>query len=188
MKTRPLIAIIGSASAQEKSPEYELARELGQKLVDFGYRICTGGLGGVMEAASRGAYESKNHDDGSIIGFLPSFETTKGNPYIDIPVATGLDIGRNCIIANSDAIVAIGGGAGTLSEMANAWALHRLIIAYRIRGWSGKLADTRIDERIRYQNIPDDRVYGVDTADETLKILVEKLDLYSRRHTGIHYP
>ncbi|MBP5475701.1 MAG: acyl-CoA synthetase, partial [Methanomicrobium sp.] len=96
-----------------------------------------------------------------------------------------LDMARHTIIVNSDAVVAIGGGAGTLSEIAFAWQLYRLIIGYRIGGWSGKLADTRIDWRVRYPDIPDDRVYGVDSVDEVTEHLNRLLPLYNIRHKSI---
>ena len=85
----------------------------------------------------------------------------------DIVIATGLDIYRNVIVANSDAVIAVGGGAGTLAEMSNAWPLKRLMIAFsNVDGWSGKVADTRLDHRIRYPEIEEDRVFGVTSADE----------------------
>jgi len=82
--------------------------------------------------------------------------------------------------------VGIGGGAGTLAEFAFAWALYKLIIAYdNVDGWSAKLAGTRIDDRIRYDNITDDRIYAVKTADETIKILKDNIDKYIKCHHGI---
>jgi len=64
--------------------------------------------------------------------------------------------------------------------------MKRLIIAFKNSGgWSEKVADTRIDERTRYPHIPDDRVYGVTTAEEAVRILDEKIDIYTQRHQGI---
>lgn len=179
---KPIVSVIGNAHIPQDSPQCILAYEIGKKLMDAGYRLSTGGLDGVMEAVSRGASESENHEPGSIIGLIPSFNTESCNPYIDTPIATGLDIGRNVVVANADAVVAVGGGAGTLSEMANAWALNRLIIACRITGWSAKLADTRIDEKIRYETIPEDRVYGADTADDVIQLLNTYIGKYTKRH------
>ena len=83
-------------------------------------------------------------------------------------------------------VIGVGGGAGSLSEMANAWALQRLVVAYRTaEGWSSKLADTRLDTRIRYSDIPEDRVYGADTAEEALEIINKYIDRYDRYHLGI---
>jgi hypothetical protein len=63
--------------------------------------------------------------------------------------------------------------------MAMAWMLRRLLIAFRVEGWSGKLADARIDPRIRYNDIPDDRVYGVDRPEEAIELLDRLLPLYA---------
>ena len=95
---------------------------------------------------------------------------------------------RNALVANADAVVGIGGGAGTMCEFAFAWSLKRLIIAYRNSGgWSEKLADTRLDDAVRYENIPEDKVYGVSTPASMIEILNEKIGLYISRHQGIRY-
>jgi predicted Rossmann-fold nucleotide-binding protein len=75
-----------------------------------------------------------------------------------------LDQARNLIVAISDAIVAIGGGGGTLSEIAYAWSLKRLIIAFDLPGWSGLLADKIIDKRIRYPEITEDIIFRLQTV------------------------
>lgn len=183
---KPLIAVIGDARIDSSSNKYRLAEELGRCLVDNGYRVVTGGLHGVMEAASKGAASSDKHQNGDILGILPGFDPTQANTYVDICIPTGLDMSRNSVVANVDAVVAIGGGAGTLSEIAHAWSLFRLVIAYRdLSGWSGKLADTKIDERCRYPEIAEDCVYGVTSAVEVIGILNKYLDKYTRRHTQV---
>ncbi len=73
---------------------------------------------------------------------------------------------------------AIGGGAGTLTELAFAWIHRRLVIAFRVPGWSGRLAGTRIDDRVRFRSIPDDQVFGVDTPEEALAVLSARLPSY----------
>ena len=179
-----MVAVGGDSRLERTDRKWELAEALGLKLVDSGYRVVTGGLGGVMEAVCVGARRSESYTEGDIVGILPGADPSDASEYVDIVVATGLDYGRNLIIANSDAFVAIGGGAGTLSEIAFAWALKRLIIAYEVEGWSGKLANTRIDGRIRYEGIEDDRVYGVASEAEVIDILTRLLPLYNRRHHG----
>ena len=88
-------------------------------------------------------------------------------------------------MANSDAVIAIGGGAGTLSEMTNAWPLKRLMIAFsNVDGWSAKVADTRLDHRIRYPEIEEDRIFGVTSADEAMAVLEKYLNLYTGTHSG----
>ncbi len=178
------IAVIGDANTSLNDERYELAIKLGKALIDNNYRIISGGLGGIMKAVSSGARESEKYNEGDIIGILPGFNPEEANSNVDIAIATGLNYGRNAIIANSDAIIAIGGGAGTLSEIAYAWEMKRLIIAYRVTGWSGKLADTIIDQRARYPDIPDDKVFGVSSENEVIQLL-KQLDRYTKRSKGI---
>jgi len=184
MTERYLIAMIGDANLREDSEKYILAENLGRSLIDHGYRLITGGLGGVMEAASKGARNSSKYRHGDIVGILPGNDPSEANPYVDISIPTGLDLARNVIISNADAVIAIGGGAGTLSEIANSWVLGRLIIAYRVEGWSGKLADQKIDSRDRYPDISEDRVYGVNSEQEALEYLA-KIDVYTKRHKKV---
>ena len=63
--------------------------------------------------------------------------------------------------------------------------LKRLIIAYEVEGWSGKLANTRIDDRIRYDNIDDDKVYGVKSEKEVIELLARLLPKYNKWHQGV---
>jgi uncharacterized protein (TIGR00725 family) len=108
-----LIAVIGG----RKAPKALLreAEAVGRLIAESGGVLVTGGLGGVMEAASRGAKGA----GGLTVGILPHEHAKNANPYVDIPVATGLGIGRNVIIARTaEALVALGGEYGTLSEIA----------------------------------------------------------------------
>ena len=180
-----MIAVIGDANLPIEHEKYIMATECGRLLVDNDFRVLTGGMGGVMEAACRGGRQSESHTDGDTIGILPGLDPSEANPFIDIVIPTGLDYGRNTIVANSDAVIAIGGGAGTLSEIALAWQLKRLIIALRVDGWSGNLADTKIDSRVRHKHWEDDRVFGAETPEEAVRILVESLPKYERRHRGV---
>lgn len=185
---KKIVAIIGDAQIEKDGTKYKLAFETGKALIDNGYRIQSGGMGGVMEAAFKGARSSEKYKEGDTIALVPSFNTNLVNDYADISIATGLDILRNGLVANASAVVAIGGGAGTLSEMAFAWTLLRPIIAFKnVDGWSSKLADTKIDTRVRYEDINDDRVYGVETPEEVINVLKERIDIYDKRHTGIQF-
>ena len=93
---------------------------------------------------------------------------------------------RNAIVANADAVIAIGGGAGTLSEIAFAWAMMRLVLACEdVDGWSSKVANTKMDHRVRYDYIPEDMVYGVSNADEVIEILNKYIDKYTKYHKAI---
>lgn len=185
---RDIVSIVGDARIEIGGEKERLAFELGKALIDAGYRVQTGGLGGVMEAVCKGARSSDKYKDGDIIALVPSFDATEANQYVDIAIPTGLDVMRNAMVANACAVIAIGGGAGTLSEMAFAWTFSRLLIGYKnVDGWSAKLAGTKIDNRPRYEDIPEDQVYGVESAEEAVEILNKYIKKYTKRHKGIVY-
>lgn len=182
---KPIISVIGDTHIEQGSPKWVIAEELGEKLADAGYRIMTGGLGDLPKALANGARKSPSYTDGTLIAILPGFDPTIAKEYADITIATGLDQARNLIIANSDAIIAVGGGAGTLSEIAYAWSLKRLIIAFDLPGWSSSLSGQRIDQRQRYPDIPEDQIYKVTTSAEATEKLSQYLPKYTKRHSRI---
>jgi len=109
-------AIIGVMGGGEASPETaSLARALGQAIADEGWILLSGGRNaGVMTAVSQGAAES----GGVVVGILPDRDLQRASPHLTIPIRTGLGDGRNIInILSSDMVVALPGGAGTLSEI-----------------------------------------------------------------------
>ncbi len=172
---------------KQGNAKWAAVEELGEKLTNAGYRIMTGGLGDLPKAVAKGARRSASYTDGILLAILPGFDPTIAQEYADITIATGLDQARNLIVANSDAIVAIGGGAGTLSEIAYAWSLKRLIIAFDLPGWSSSLSGQRIDQRQRYPDIPEDQVYKVTTSAEALEKLRHYLPKYTKRHSRIQF-
>lgn len=183
---KPVVAVIGNKAIGKEGIRYRLAFETGKALVDNGYRVQSGGLGGVMEAVFAGARESENYKEGDTVALVPSFDTETANRYADIVVPTGLDIMRNALVANADAVIGVGGGAGTLCEFAFAWSMKRLILAYKNSGgWSEKLAGTRIDDTVRYPDLTDDKVFAVSSPEEAMAVLREKIGLYKARHQGI---
>jgi uncharacterized protein (TIGR00725 family) len=128
---KKMIAVIGGRKT-EKSLLKE-AEEAGRLIARRGATLVCGGLGGVMEAASRGA----RSEGGQTVGILPHDHAKEANQFIDIPIATGLGIGRNVIIARSaDALIAIGGEYGTLSEIAFALQMGKPVAG--IRTWNIK--------------------------------------------------
>jgi uncharacterized protein (TIGR00725 family) len=128
---KPLIAVIGGRRV-EKSLLDE-AEEAGRLVAVKGAVLVCGGLGGVMEAASRGAHAA----GGLTVGILPQNDSKSANQYIDVPIATGLGIGRNLIVARSaDALIAIGGEYGTLSEIALALQMGKPVVG--IKTWEIK--------------------------------------------------
>jgi uncharacterized protein (TIGR00725 family) len=177
---KPLIAVIGYNDVATNSVHYQHAHELGRLLIERGYRLLSGGMGGVMEAASQGARGAQNHSGGDVIAVLPGHNMDEANPYADIVLPSGLGFTRNVIIAHADAVIAVGGGAGTLSEMAYAWMFGRLIIALRVEGWSGQLADKPVDQRNRRPNIADDCVRGANTAQDAVDLVDQWLTAYGQ--------
>ena len=128
---KPIIAVIGGRRT-EKALLKE-AEEAGRLIARREAVLVCGGLGGVMEAASRGA----KSEGGITVGILPQNDSDNANPYIDIPIATGLGIGRNVIIARTaDALVAVGGAYGTLSEIAFALQMGKPVAG--IKTWDIK--------------------------------------------------
>lgn len=182
------VAIIGDARCERGSVQYQLAFDTARLLVDEGFRIQCGGLGGVMMAACEGAHAAQRYQEGDTIALIPSFDRKRVNPYADIVIPTGLDIMRNAVVGNADAVVAIGGGAGTLSEMAIAWSLYRLIIGFTsVEGWSKKLAGTQLDSRPRYDNVPEDCIYPASTPDEAVALVKRYVDVYTRPFEGLNW-
>src|SRR5512134_550910 len=98
----PVIAVVGDGTLPQGSPLCALAERLGEALVDAGFRVLTGGLGGIMEAASRGAARSPAHGPGSVIALLPGHEPADANPHVDIALATGLGHARNPVVAHAE--------------------------------------------------------------------------------------
>ena len=101
----------GEASAEEAAAAEAVGRELARR----GALLVCGGLGGVMEAACRGAREA----GGPTLGILPGADRRQANPYVDVAVPTGLGEARNALVVRAaDALIAVGGAFGTLSEIA----------------------------------------------------------------------
>jgi len=113
IRKRTRIAVIGGSRAGRQA--LDTALEVGRLIARSGAVVVCGGLGGVMEAASRGARE----EGGLVIGLLPGGSTADANPWVDIPIATGLGYARNSLVVmNADAVIAVDGEYGTLSEIA----------------------------------------------------------------------
>lgn len=106
------VSVIGGSRVDEDT--YERARTLGRTLAERGHDVVCGGYGGAMEAACRGVQAGGGH----AIGILQGTDRSAGNDYLDTAIATGLGDARNwLVVVNGDAVVALPGGAGTLSEL-----------------------------------------------------------------------
>jgi hypothetical protein len=128
IKGKTIISVIGASRPDERI--YALAMEVGRLLAEKGFIIACGGLGGVMEAVCRGAAER----GGLSLGFLPR-ESDVANPYVTIPVSTGLGEARNILVVSSGAaVISIGGAFGTLSEIGFAMKLGKPLVG--LHTWS----------------------------------------------------
>jgi uncharacterized protein (TIGR00725 family) len=123
MSRTPYVAVVGPGEA---SPDELLAaEEIGAGLAAAGAVVVTGGLGGVMEAACRGARSRR----GRTVGILPGEDRDAANGWVEVAIATGLGELRNGLVVRAaDALVAVGGGHGTLSEVALALKLGRPVV------------------------------------------------------------
>lgn len=178
-KQKPLISIIGDSRATYSSANYEMAYWLGYALVSKGYRIIVGGSGGIAEAACRGACIAHGYEDEDVIDIVPGQYPCDPGRFRGGCMSFDDDLSGDVVVSHCDAVVAIGGGFGTLTQLAHAWGLNKLIIAYQVKGWSGRAANRPMDARQRNSDIPDDRVYGVTSENEVLDKL-ELLGKYAR--------
>jgi uncharacterized protein (TIGR00725 family) len=125
---RRYAAVVGPAQCEDDLAA--LTYDVGRGLAEAGFTVVTGGEGGAMEAASRGAREA----GGTVVGVLPGTDRSRANVHADITVATGIGHGRNlAVAASAEVVVAVGGEWGTLSEIALAGVLGRPVVA--LAGW-----------------------------------------------------
>ncbi|MBQ7977182.1 MAG: acyl-CoA synthetase [Clostridia bacterium] len=193
MQRRLIVSVLGNAAccrndcSVEQRKKWELSFELGKCLVDHGCRVLTGGGKGVMRATFAGAHASKNYKEGDTIAICPSYDFDTANDYADIAIPTGFDLARDIIVANSEVVIAMGGGAGTLNEISAAWKMGRMVIAYKnVDGWSSKLADMVIDDAERIPGIGD-RVWGVESAEEAWALIEKLLPYYNKAFDRIPF-
>lgn len=156
-----IISVIGEGDARPDIAE--LAAEVGAELARRGVTIACGGLGGVMEAACKGAKSA----GGTTIGILPGNDPNEGNPWVDIPILTGMGYARNIIVAKTGmSVIAVGGAFGTLSEIAHALGDGTPVIGLRTWGLS---RNGHQDESIIIASTPTD---AVDKAIEAAEVRV----------------
>jgi uncharacterized protein (TIGR00725 family) len=155
-----VIAVIGDSVCSAE--EAKLADTVGELLALQGVTVICGGLTGVMEAACRGA-KSKG---GLTIGILPGENSSMANPWVDIPMVTGIGEARNIVVVKSaQAVISIGGGYGTLSEIA--YALKSGIPVIGLNTWSLSRGGRK-----------DDSIIGVQSATEA----VDKAVALAKKH------
>ena len=124
-----MIGVVGGDPAPER--ELSLAEEVGRELARRGSTLVCGGRGGVMEAACRGA----RGEGGHTVGILPEADRSQANPFVEFPIVTGLGVARNAVVVlSSEALIAVDGGYGTLSEIAIAMQFEIPVVA--LNSWT----------------------------------------------------
>ena len=154
------IAVIGGNQCSPQ--EAQLAEEVGRELARQGAILVCGGLGGVMEAACRGA----SYEGGITIGILPGDSRQAANRYVQIPIVTGLGYARNlAVVKSAQAVIAIDGSYGTLSEISH--ALQSGIPVIGINTWSLSINDQQDKSIIPAQN-------AVEAVDKALSLTTDQ--------------
>ena len=144
---QPFVAVVGPADADEETDR--IAEETGRLLAREGAVVVCGGLGGVMEAACRGAVAG----GGTTVGILPGNDRRDANRWVTVPIATGMGELRNgLVVTTADVVVAIGGGHGTLSEIALALRSGTPVVG--LRTWIPLLPDGAADPGVLVANDP----------------------------------
>ena len=119
-----IIGVIGASRADDEL--LRLAEELGQEIASRGVAIVCGGMTGVMEAVCKGARAK----GGLTIGIIPSDDKNDANQFVQIPIVTGMGVGRNVmLVKTADVLIAVGGEYGTLSEIAHALNIGKKVIS-----------------------------------------------------------
>ncbi len=125
------VAVIGSGNCEEGSEVWGLAEEVGWRLAEADVAVVCGGLSGVMEAVARGASQA----GGTVVGIVPTASVEDANPYCTHVVASGIGYARNlAVVASGEAVIAVGGEWGTLSEIGHARTLGRTVVV--LRSWT----------------------------------------------------
>ena len=151
------------------TPELEkLAYDTGSNIAKSNSVLITGGLGGVMRAASHGAHDA----GGLIVGIIPQNDFSLANEFCDIVIPSGMGLMRDFLNAlSADGVIVIGGGSGTLSEICAAYMYKKPIVALKNSGGTAsKYADQFLDHRKNVQ------IIGVETADEAIKYVLEQIN------------
>ena len=130
-----MVGVIGASMEDEELSA--IAEEVGRELAARGAAVVCGGLTGIMESVCRGA----SAEGGVTIGIIPSDSRQDANPFVQIPIVTGIGMARNSVIAKTaEVFIAIGGQFGTLSEIAYALSMGKTVVS--IRSWNLEKAST----------------------------------------------
>ena len=167
MPRRRQILVIGHDKDESNKEQEKIAYETGVEVAKSGAVLITGGLGGVMKAACKGAYDA----GGITVGIIPQNTHSFANEFCDIVIPTGMGYSRDFLNSlTSDGVIIIGGGSGTLAEVCAAYMHNRPIVAIKNTGGvADQYADKYVDSRNRV------KIIGVDSPKEAVKVILEKI-------------
>lgn len=144
MPARGYVGVIGAGECDAELAR--LAEDVGRRIAEAGAVLVCGGMGGVMEAACRGAKAA----GGTTIGILPGPDRADANRYVDVAIATGINEARNlAIIRTADALVAVGGSYGTLSEIGFALKAGKKVVGLRTWDIKGVVPAVTAEDAVR---------------------------------------
>ena len=167
MKNRQILVIGNNDNGC--TPESEkLAYDVGSEVAKSNSVLITGGLGGVMRAASRGAQES----GGITVGIIPQDDSSHANEFCNIVIPSGMGLTRDFLNAlSADGVIVIGGGSGTLSELCAAYMYKKPIVALKNSGGTAsKYSDGYLDHR---KNV---KIIGAETTQQAIKYILEQIN------------
>ncbi len=167
MTKKHQILLIGHDEAGCRPEHEKLAYETGSEIAKSGSVLVSGGLGGVMKAACKGA-----HDAGGLtVGIIPQNDPSFANEYCDIVIPTGMGHTRDFLTAlSADGVIVIGGGSGTLSEVCASYMHKKPIAALKNSGGiAEKFSDQFLDHR---KNV---KIVGVNSPKEAVKYILEQI-------------
>ncbi|MFB5630682.1 MAG: TIGR00725 family protein [Nitrosopumilaceae archaeon] len=167
MVKRHQILVIGHDDSGCTQEHKKLAYETGSEIAKSGAVLITGGLGGVMKAASHGAHDA----GGFAIGIIPQDNASLANEYCDVVIPTGMGHTRDFLTAlSADGVIVIGGGSGTLTEVCASYVHKKPIAALKN---SGDIAAKYSDQYLDYRNYV--KIVGVDSPKEAVKYILEQI-------------
>lgn len=167
MSKKKQILVIGN-NENGCTPELEkTAYEIGREVAKSGCVLVTGGLGGVMKAASHGASDA----GGLVVGIIPQDDASFANEFCDIVIPSGLGLSRDFLNAlSADGVVIVGGGSGTLSEMCAAYMHKKPMVSLKN---SGGMAEKFADQYLDHRKIV--KIVGVNTPREAVRHILSQI-------------
>ena len=167
MTRKNQILVIGH-DAEGCTPVHEkMAYETGSEIAKSGAVLVTGGLGGVMEAASKGAHDA----GGLVVGIIPQNDPSSANEFCDIVIPTGMGHTRDFLTAlSADGVIVIGGGSGTLTEVCASYVHKKPIASLRK---SGDVAEKYADQYLDHRNHV--KITGVDSPKEAVDYILKQI-------------